>query len=47
MKKGLKITMQNTLPGVDVQQAQVKNPNQSMPITAKVKMSTAGTKLKG
>ena len=31
MKKGLKITMQNTLPGVDVQQAQVKNPNQSMP----------------
>ena len=39
--------MQSNLPGVDIQQAPVKNPNQSMPITAKVKMSTAGTKLKG
>lgn len=47
MKKGLKLTMQETIPGVDIKQAKVKNPNQSMPITAKVKMSTAGTKLKG
>jgi len=47
MKKGLKITMQETIPGVEIKPAKVKNPNQSMPITAKVKMSTAGTKLKG
>jgi|TARA_B100001094_G_scaffold326670_1_gene383285 hypothetical protein len=33
--------------GVEIEQAKVANPNQSMPITAKVKMSQSGTKLKG
>tara|TARA_Y200000002_G_scaffold186923_1_gene154297 strand:- start:2 stop:145 length:144 start_codon:yes stop_codon:yes gene_type:complete len=47
MKTGLKLRTSNVMPGVDIQQAKVKNPNQSMPITAKVKMSTVGTKLKG
>lgn len=31
----------------EIKQAKVTNPNQSMPITAKVKMSQGGTKLKG
>jgi|TARA_B110000438_G_C15489003_1_gene510626 hypothetical protein len=31
----------------DIKQAKVTNPNQSMPITQKVKMGSGGTKLKG
>ena len=31
----------------DIKQAKVTNPNQSMPITQKVKISGKGTKLKG
>ena len=31
----------------DIEQAKVANPNQSMPITQKVKISGKGTKLKG
>jgi|TARA_R110002012_G_C11654879_1_gene611654 hypothetical protein len=48
MKKGLKITPENvfTKP-LKVEQAPITNPNQSMPITQKVKMSSGGTKLKG
>ncbi len=33
--------------GLDIEQAKVTNPNQSMPITQKVKMGSRGTKLKG
>lgn len=33
--------------GLDIEQAKVANPNQSMPITQKVKMGSRGTKLKG
>ena len=33
--------------GLDIEQAKVANPNQSMPITQKVKMGSGGTKLKG
>jgi hypothetical protein len=47
MKTGIKLDMLNTMPGIDIKQAKVKNPNQSMPITAKVKMGNSGTKLKG
>ena len=48
MKKGLKITPENvfTRP-LEIKQDKIVNPNQSMPITAKVKMSQGGTKLKG
>jgi|TARA_R110000744_G_C19267445_1_gene552074 hypothetical protein len=47
MKKGLKLTMEDTIPGIEIKPAKVKNIDQSMPITAKVKMGSAGTKLKG
>tara|TARA_B100001996_G_scaffold329943_1_gene277865 strand:- start:1941 stop:2090 length:150 start_codon:yes stop_codon:yes gene_type:complete len=43
---GTKLQMVETLPGVTIKQAKVKNPNQSLPITCKVKMSAGGTKLK-
>ena len=43
---GTKLHMVDTLPGVTIEQAKVKNPNQSLPITCKVKMSAGGTKLK-
>ena len=43
---GTKLHMVETLPGVTIQQAKVKNPNQSLPITCKVKKSAGGTKLK-
>lgn len=33
--------------GFNIEQATVTNPNQSMPITQKVKMGSRGTKLKG
>lgn len=33
--------------GLNIDQAKVTNPNQSMPITQKVKMGSGGTKLKG
>jgi hypothetical protein len=33
--------------GLNIEQATVTNPNQSMPITQKVKMGSRGTKLKG
>jgi len=48
MKKGLKIQPENvfTRP-LEIKPEKVENPNQSMPITAKVKMGSAGTKLKG
>jgi hypothetical protein len=48
MKKGLKIQPENvfTRP-VEIKQHKVTNPNQSMPITQKVKMGSGGTKLKG
>ena len=46
-KQGLKLTMHDdTIPGVDIKQEKVKNPNQSLPITAKVKQSQGGSKLK-
>ena len=32
---------------VEIEQEKVANPNQCMPITAKVKMGSSGTKLKG
>lgn len=38
--------MKDTLPGVTIKQAKIKNPNQSLPITAKVKQSQGGSKLK-
>ena len=38
--------MKDTIPGITIKQAKVKNPNQSMPITAKVKRSSGGSKLK-
>jgi len=46
MKKGMKLNMVETIPGVTIKPAPVKNPNQSMPITAKVKIGNSGTKLK-
>jgi len=45
-KTGIKLTMYDTIPGVDIKQEKIKNPNQSMPITAKVKQSAGGSKLK-
>ena len=33
-------------PGVNIKPPKVKNPNQSLPITCKVKMSQGGTKNK-
>ena len=45
-KTGLKLKMVDTIPGVDIKQEKVKNPNQAMPITAKVKQSLGGSKLK-
>ena len=46
-KQGLKLTMHDTpTPGVNNKPPKVKNPNQSLPITCKVKMSQGGTKLK-
>jgi len=45
-KTGLKLKMVETIPGVTIKQEKVKNPNQSLPITCKVKMSQGGTKLK-
>ena len=45
-KTGLKLKMVDTIPGVTIKQEKVKNPNQSMPITAKVKMGSGGSKLK-
>jgi len=45
-KTGIKLVMKDTLPGVTIKQAKIKNPNQSLPITAKVKQSQGGSKLK-
>ena len=45
-KTGLKLKMVDTIPGVTIKQEKVKNPNQSMPITAKAKQGSHGTKLK-
>ena len=46
-KQRLKLTMHDTpTPGVNIKPPKVKNPNQSLPITCKVKMSQGGTKLK-
>ena len=46
-KQGLKLTMHDTpTPGVNIKPPKVKNPNQSLPITCKVKESQSGTKLK-
>ncbi len=45
-KTGLKLKMADTIPGVTIKQQKVKNPNQSMPITAKAKQSSNGSKLK-
>ena len=46
-KQGLKLTMHDTpTPGVNIKPPKVKNPNQSLPITCKVKMSQGGTKNK-
>ena len=46
MKTGIKLKMADTIPGVTIKPAKVKNPNQSLPITAKVKQSQGGSKLK-
>ena len=45
-KTGEKLKMVETIPNVTIRQEKVKNPNQSMPITAKVKQSSNGSKLK-
>ncbi len=45
-KNGWKIKMVDTIPGVTIKQQKVKNPNQSLPITCKVKHSQGGTKNK-
>jgi hypothetical protein len=50
MKKGTKLSIDprdTFTKGLNIEQAKVKNPNQSMPITQKVKMGSGGTKLKG
>jgi len=46
MKKKLDLRMQDNIPGIRIEQARVKNPNQSMPVTAKAKMGIRGTQLK-
>jgi hypothetical protein len=46
MKKKLDLRMQDNVPGIRIEQAKVKNPNQSMPVTAKAKMAIRGTQLK-
>ncbi len=45
-KTGIKLKMVETIPNVTIKQQKVKNPNQSMPITAKAKQGSHGTKLK-
>ncbi len=45
-KTGIKLKMVETIPNVTIKQQRVKNPNQSMPITAKAKQGSHGTKLK-
>jgi len=45
-KTGIKLDIFDTISGVDIKQQKVKNPNQSLPITAKVKQSQGGSKLK-
>ena len=46
-KNGVKLDMHDTpVTGVNIQPRKVKNPNQAMPITAKVKQSLGGSKLK-
>ena len=50
MKKAKKLSIEprdTFTKGVNIEQAKVANPNQSMPITQKVKISGKGTKLKG
>ena len=50
MKKGTKLSIEPRnvfTKGLNIQQGKVANPNQCMPITAKVKMGGSGTKLKG
>ena len=50
MKKAKKLSIgprDTFTKGVNIEQAKVANPNQSMPITQKVKMGSGGTKLKG
>ena len=50
MKKAKKLSIEprdTFTKGLNIQQAKVANPNQSMPITQKVKMGSGGTKLKG
>ena len=45
-KNGIKIKMHDTPTlGVNIKPPKVKNPNQSLPITCKVKKSQGGTKL--
>ncbi len=46
MKTGIKLKMVDTIPGVTIKQVKPKNPNQSKPITCKVKESQNGTQLK-
>jgi len=46
-KQGLKLTMHDTpTTGVTIKPPKVKYPNQSLPITCKVKKSQSGTKNK-
>jgi hypothetical protein len=45
MKKR-KVNLYDTLPGVTIEPSKVDNQNMNMPITAKVKSSAKGTKLK-
>ena len=50
MKKAKKLSIEprdTFTKGLNIEQAKVANPNQSMPITQKVKMGSGGTKLKG
>ncbi len=48
MKKGLRIAPTNVFTKTfEIEQDKITNPNQSMPITQKVKMGSKGTKLKG
>jgi|TARA_R110000796_G_scaffold97866_2_gene205140 hypothetical protein len=50
MKKKLKLSIDprdTFTKGLNIEQVKVENPNQSLPITARVKRSQGGTKLKG
>ena len=45
-KTGIKLDIFDTIPGVDIKQEKVKNPNQSLPITCKVQKSLGRNKSK-